>query len=288
MLTNATEPLIAAPASLNGEGRVNPIAYREGVYRTPPTKRSLLARLSPWWAYYPALVLTIFRASAKAKRGQYTSWDWVESSYKLFHGLEKIGVQIEITGVQHLQQADRPCLIVGNHMSTLETALLPAIIQPFRDVTFVVKRSLIDYPVFKHVMRSRNPIAVSQTNPREDLKIVLEEGVKRLDSGLSLVVFPEGRRTPVFDPARFNTLGVKLAQRANVPIVPLALKTDAWHLGKGWFTDFGVIDTSKKVRFAFGEQLRVVGRRGDEQQAILNFIQSHLAKWEAEDRLQAE
>lgn len=284
MLTDAVQRTMETSASSASDGRVNPIAFRDGGYRTPPMKRSLLARLSPWWAYYPALVRTIFLASAKAKRGQYTSWDWVESSYELFHGLEKIGVQIEITGAEHLQQAERPCLIVGNHMSTLETALLPAIIQPFRDVTFVVKRSLIDYPVFKHVMRSRNPIAVSQTNPRDDLKVVLEEGAKRLESGLSLVVFPEGRRTPVFDPAKFNTLGVKLAQRAKVPIVPLALKTDAWHLGRGWLADFGVIDTSKKVRFAFGEQLRVAGRRGDEQQAIINFIKSHLANWEAEDR----
>ncbi|RIK73146.1 MAG: 1-acyl-sn-glycerol-3-phosphate acyltransferase [Planctomycetota bacterium] len=263
--------------------RANPIAYRDGAYRSPPLRPSLLARISPWWAYYPRLVATIFSASARAKRGCYSNWDWVESSYKLFHGLEELGVQIEITGAEHLEQAERPALIVGNHMSTLETAVLPAIIQPFRDVTFVVKRSLIDYPVFRHVMRSRNPIAVSQTNPREDLQTVLEEGPKRLEAGLSLVIFPEGRRTPVFDASRFNTLGVKLAHRTGAPIVPMALKTDAWRVGKGLMADFGRIDPSRKVRFAFGPPMRVAGRGGEEQRALLDFITAHLRTWEVED-----
>ncbi|MCC6492816.1 MAG: 1-acyl-sn-glycerol-3-phosphate acyltransferase [Pirellulales bacterium] len=282
MLTDAQQ-LSTTEAPAPAGRHVNPIHYDGGVYRTPPQRVSLLARVSPWWAFYPALVRTIWRASARAKRGRYTNWNWVESSYELFRGLEEVGIEMEITGAQHLEQAERPCLFVGNHMSTLETAILPAIIQPFRDVTFVVKQSLVDYPVFKHVMRSRQPIAVSQTNPREDLKTVLEEGAQRLADGWSLVVFPEGRRTPVFDPGRFNTLGVKLAQRANVPIVPLALKTDAWRLGKGWLADFGRIDPRRKVRFAFGEPIRATGRRGGEQQAILDFISGRLQTWEAED-----
>ena len=64
------------------------------------------------------------------------------------------------------------------------------------------------------------------------------------------------KRTVTFDPEQFNTIGVKLAQKAKVPIIPLALKTNAWGNGKV-LKDFGCIDTSKTVHFAFGEPIEV-------------------------------
>ena len=47
-------------------------------------------------------------------------------------------------------------------MSSLETMVLPAIVQPIKHVTFVVKASLLNYPIFKYVMRSRDPVAVTR------------------------------------------------------------------------------------------------------------------------------
>jgi 1-acyl-sn-glycerol-3-phosphate acyltransferase len=85
-----------------------------------------------------------------------------------------------------------------------------------------------------------------------------------------------------FRPAEFNTLGIKLALKAGVPVVPIALKTDAWGVGK-IMKDFGRIDRTKKVRFAFGKPMEIKGRGADEHQAIISFIQESLARWEVED-----
>jgi len=260
------------------------LPFIDGVYCTPPRRISLLARLFPSLMFYPQVVTAIFAASAKAKRGEYGTGDWCRTSLDLMRALENVGVRFQISGIEHLERAEAPCLIVSNHMSTLETAVLPTVIQPFRDVTFVVKESLVDYPVFKHVMRSRQPIALSQTDPRADFRKILEEGAARLEAGISIVVFPEGRRTLVFNPARFNTIGVKLAQRAGVPIVPLALQTDAWGLGGRRLQDFGKIDPKKPVHFAFGEPLRVHGRGGEENRAIIEFIQQKLELWRQEEQ----
>jgi 1-acyl-sn-glycerol-3-phosphate acyltransferase len=164
-------------------------------------------------------------------------------------------------------------------MSTLETMILPGIIQPTREVTFVVKQALITYPIFKHVMLSRDPIAVSQTDPRADLKLMLAGGLERLGNGISLVVFPQGERTPIFEPSRFNSIGVKLAGRADVPIIPLALQTDAWGMGP-IVSDFGKIDPSKKVYIAFGEPLHVKGRGAEENGVLIEFIGDKLKQWE--------
>ena len=169
-------------------------------------------------------------------------------------------MRIEITGTEHFSRLEGPCVFIGNHMSTLEAFVLPTIIQPLKRVAFVVKKSLVEYPVFGHLMRSRDPIVVGRTNPREDLKAVLEGGAERLRSGISIVVFPQKTRSALFDPAAFNSIGIKLAKRAQVPVVPLALKTDAWGNG-ALVKDFGKIDPAKAVHFAFGRAAAGSGQR---------------------------
>lgn len=254
----------------------------QGVYRTRPRRVGWLASTFPSLAFYPRFFSVVFRGAAAAKRGRYDGRNWSLSSLGVLRALEAVGVQVEITGIDHIEQLTGPAVFAGNHMSTLETAVLPVIIQPIREVTFVVKQSLVDYPVFKHIMRSRNPIAVTQTNPRADLKTTLSEGADRLSRGSSVVVFPEGSRLAAFDPERFNSIAVKLAARAGVPLVPFALLTDAWALGRR-FSDLGRIDPDRKVHFAFGAPLVVDGRGADQQQATIDFIARKLAEWRAED-----
>jgi len=192
--------------------------------------------------------------------------------------LERAGVRFDISGLEHVAAVDGPYVFIGNHMSTQETFVLPVILLPFKKITFVVKQSLMDYPVFGHVMRSRDPIAVRRTNPREDLKAVLEGGAARLGKGISLVIFPQTTRVPEFDPRQFNTIGIKLAKRAGVPVVPLALKTDAWGNGR-YLKDFGRVDPSKKVFFEFGKPLMIMDRGTEEHQQIIDFISGKLKEW---------
>ncbi len=254
------------------------LLFVDGQYRTAPRSVSWLASLFPSIAFYSRLAGIVWQAGLKASRGPYGDQDWVNSSLEVVRALERVGVEFEVTGIEHLQQLDSPCLVVGNHMGTLETMVLPGLVQPCRDVTFVVKQSLLDYPVFKHVMRSRDPIAVTQTDPRADFKAMMHGGVERLAKGRSLIVFPESERSAKFDPAGFNTIGVKLARKAGVPIVPFALETSAWGIGK-WISDMGKIDPSRKVRFAFGEPIEVQGRGTEEQATIVRFILEKLAAW---------
>ena len=162
----------------------------------------------------------------------------------------------------------------------METLLLPVMLQPIRNVTFVVKESLLSYPIFKHVMCSRNPIAVTRTNPRQDFQTVMNEGVDRLGKGTSIIVFPQTTRSHSFDPKQMSSIAVKLAKKAKVPIVPLALKTDGWRNGKR-FKDFGKFDVDKTAYFSFGQPMMVEGK-GDKEQATVNaFIEAKMTEWQA-------
>lgn len=222
----------------------------------------------------------MFRASRRAKRSRYGDNDWIRSSLDILRALEGTGVRFEITGIDDFKGVEGPCVFIANHMSTLETFVLPAIIAPFKMATFVVKESLVEYPVFRHVMRSRNPITVSRTNPREDLKTVFDGGIERLRKGLSIIIFPQTTRSTLFDPAEFNTIGVKLAKKAGVPVVPVALKTDAWGNGRR-LKDFGRIDPSIPVHIAFGKPLWIKDRGNEEHREIIGFITERLKEWQA-------
>jgi 1-acyl-sn-glycerol-3-phosphate acyltransferase len=259
---------------------MTPLSGDGGTYQTAPRDTPMLSRLFPSGAFYSRLLPVVCRAAAKAKRGRYDDREWHSSSLATLRALEHVGVRLEISGMEHLKDLGTPCVIVGNHMSMLETFVLPCVIRPFMPVTFVVKESLLTYPVFGHVMCSRDPVAVSRTNPREDFATVMTGGRERLDKGISIIVFPQTTRTGTFDPGDFNTIGVKLARRAGVPVVPLALCTDAWSNGT-LVKDLGKIDVSRPVHLAFGAPLTVEGNGAPTNEAVIRFIQEHMDKWRA-------
>ncbi len=122
---------------------------------------------------------------------------------------------------------------------------------------------------------------MGRSNPRADLVTVLEGGEARLAAGRSIIVFPQSTRTPVFDPAHFNTIGIKLAKRAGVPVIPIALKTDAWGNGQ-LLKDFGPVDVRKTIHFEFGEPMRIEGAGKAEHQRITDFIIDRLGSWNRE------
>lgn len=260
------------------------ISTRDTYVTDPLRPRSFFSRLflGSRLSFYPQVLWIIWTNSRKATKGIYDTAHWISSSYDIFRTLENVGVILEITGLEHLRGLNGPAVFVANHMSTLETFVLPYIISPVRPVTFVVKKSLLETPLFGPVMRSRNPVVVGRTNPREDLKAVLDEGTAKIAQGISIVIFPQSTRSAVFDPEQFNSLGVKLAVRAGVPLLPIALKTDAWGTGR-IIKDFGRLDRTKKVHFAFGHPIQVQGKGAAEHQAVINFIRSHLEQWTREE-----
>jgi 1-acyl-sn-glycerol-3-phosphate acyltransferase len=225
---------------------------------------------------YASIVL---KTRSQAKNGLYDTKAWEDSSYEIFKFIEKTGAVFHLSGMEHIAESKEPVLFIGNHMSTLETMILPGIISPLREVTFVVKESLVKHPLFGDVMRSRNPIVVGRTDPRKDFEAVMNGGMDLFSKGISLIIFPQSTRSLHFRPEEFNSLGVKLAKKAGVKVVPIALKTDYWGNGK-MIKELGPIDIRKQIWFKFGEPFLVSGTGKDDNQKIIDFIQSSLSEWE--------
>lgn len=248
-------------------------------YTSPAHSVGPCSRLFPTIMFYARMFSPVARLCHLARFNKADNYDWVHSSAGVMRALEKTGCTFHLEGLEQINAVQGPCVFAANHMSTLETFVLPCIVQPRRHITFVVKRSLLTVPLFGPVMRSRDPIVVDRKNARQDLTAVLEEGEKRLAKGISVIVFPQSTRNVVFDLTKFNSIAVKLAKRAEVPLVPLALQTNAWGQGKK-IKDFGTIKPSIPVRFRFGQPLSVTDTGKAAHAQVCAFIQATLQEWQ--------
>jgi 1-acyl-sn-glycerol-3-phosphate acyltransferase len=249
-----------------------------------PARRLFLARHLPGWRvfiYYARITMAFVSARLDGYRGKLTNERWLKASIKCLKAVESAGGRLNISGLEGIAKYKGPVVFIANHMSILETIILPSFTLVFNDVSFIIKNELRNYPIIGGVMKALNLIAVYRQNPREDLKIVLNEGHHRIRQGCSVIIFPQATRSTVFDPKNFNTLGVKLARKAGVPVVPIALKTDFHGTGR-WIKDIGPINPKRPLHFKFGNPTAVVGNGHATHQHVVEFISQNLKFWGTE------
>jgi 1-acyl-sn-glycerol-3-phosphate acyltransferase len=246
----------------------------------PEQKRAFFDKVSMGSSIYFNIkfVSKLFSNRQIAKAGKYNTRNWAIGSLSIFNLIEQCGGHFHIEGMNNIDKVKDPVVFISNHMSIMESMIFPGLIAPRREVTFVVKDSLIKHPLFGPVMRARNPIAVERFDPIADFKKVMKDGIENLEKNISVVIFPQSKRTENFDPQKFNKLGIKLAKKANVHIVPIAIKTDFWKNGK-LLKDIGKIDRKIPIHIKFGEPFMVEGQGNSEHQKVIDFIEDNLAIW---------
>ena len=183
-----------------------------------------------------------------------------------------------MSGLKALDGCKGPVVYVANHMSLLDTLVLPCILLKFGKVTFVVKEGLLRYPVLGTIIRAIHPIAVTRKNPRNDFKTVMKKGQALISDGCSIIIFPQATRSASFNLTTFNSMGVKLAQRTGVPVVPVALKTDFQGNGR-IIKDMGAVDPGKELYIKFGNPMFVEGKGQDIHKKVVKFIVENLKSW---------
>lgn len=253
-----------------------------GRYSTAPEnlRARPLGGFRAWWRFYIVGVLftLLGRASSRLRSG-FTQQAFSEMSFAIIRAAEDSGTEVSVEGAAELSAPGvMPCVFACNHSSLLETFQLPCILGAFCPLSIVAKRSLAKYPLFGRCLRAVDPILLDRKSARHDLVETLRQGGELLKSGRSVLLFPQGRRTDVFNPARFNSLGAKLAVAAGVPLVPVACKTDFARPGRV-LKDFGPIDPLRPIRYAIGKPLPPTLPQRELQALSTGFISSTLASW---------
>lgn len=246
-------------------------------YRKQSFWRFLLGRR---FAFNMALLRIVFRCRKLSLDGKFDNDEFFNQSDIIHDALERYGAKFKITGLQNLH-FDGPCVVIANHMSLLETQILPWVIGSFKPLSIVMKKSLYDSWIFNPVAIATKSISLTRENLRADIDVIMKEGVEYLNKGRSILLFPEGTRKPYFKRSEFNSLGVKLAVRAGVRVVPIALKTDFLVPGKK-VSDFGTLHPERPVYIHVGEPLIIEGRGKKEHQQVLDFLETNLKEWGVE------
>ncbi len=238
-------------------------------------------------AFTARMMRSYWHSYVWSARPNFRTKGWAELSFEVLRNAEKAGGRVEAEGFRALDALHgSPAVIVCNHVSAMETYLLPSMLCAWNDVAYILKKSLLSYPVVGRCIRAIAPIPVSRKSPVADLRAVLEHGTKALKDGRFAVIFPQGTRHRLFDPATFHSLGAKLALHAGVPVVPIAAATDFLRIGE-WQRDlFATLHPESPIRFACGDPIPPECGERELQARSVEFISATLARWEKLDRRQ--
>lgn len=167
----------------------------------------------------PFALISILTCWLPAKWRYHTIGQWNRSvvwAMRVF-----CGVRHQVIGAENLPST--PCVICSKHQSAWETLAYYTILPP---CSFVIKRSLLLIPFFGWGLHlSMAPIPINRGSPQAALRSVLRTGLRRLQTGFCVVVFPEGTRIPVGENRAFLPSAATLASQAKVPMVPVALNS---------------------------------------------------------------
>ena len=193
-----------------------------------------------------ALFIAIFPITTTSFRHRFASL-WCNSVLNWLRFT--CGVRYEVVGSENLPE--ETAVFLANHQSSWETILFYGLIFPN---STILKKELLRIPFWGWSMWLQDPIAIDRSKPREAVKSLLTQGVDRIKNGKSVIVFPEGSRSPAGLIKRFSRGGAKLAIAAGVPIVPISHNAgDCWPPRE-------FIKRPGFIRVTIGEAIGTMGR----------------------------
>lgn len=146
--------------------------------------------------------------------GKQRSWEFWFS----FYGkslLFVLGVKLKITGAENIKG---PAIITMPHQSLLDIFILPAIAP--KKSTGIAKKEFKRIPLFAYAMNAGHCIFVDRKNTEQAIKSI-EDGLKLLPKDYSILIFPEGTRSPNFKLQKLKKGIVHLAIQSKRPIVTI-------------------------------------------------------------------
>jgi 1-acyl-sn-glycerol-3-phosphate acyltransferase len=131
------------------------------------------------------------------------------------------GVKVKVEGLEKIAP-NGSYVFVSNHLSYMDTPVVLANIPvQFR---FLAKSGLFKIPLLGTHLASAGHISVPRDDARAAVKTMTAASQVIRERGISLLIFPEGGRSPDGELAAFKEGAAYIAIRAGVPLVPISLQ----------------------------------------------------------------
>jgi 1-acyl-sn-glycerol-3-phosphate acyltransferase len=160
----------------------------------------------------PILAASPFDREARVVRALGRVWiRWI---------LRTFGIRVVVEGLENVP-AQAPVVLMSNHQSLVDIAAIVDTLPDSVSWRFVAKRELTRIPIFGWCLVTSQIII--DRGDRERAVASLHQAAQRIRGGASVIVFPEGTRSPSGSLRPFKSGPFHLALEAQVPIVPITV-----------------------------------------------------------------
>lgn len=178
------------------------------------------------------------------------------------------GIRVHVEGVENIP-ADQPEIIVSNHFSWMD---IPAIATAVPKRTrFVAKKELERIPLFGLAMVRAGHISIDRQDRGAAIESLERAGAALRSDNSSVVIFPEGTRSPTGELQNFKKGAFMLALHTGVNVVPTAvvgaydvLPKYHWRLRRG------------PIIVRFGEPIPMAGYHPDNRDELVRLVRERI------------
>lgn len=128
------------------------------------------------------------------------------------------GMKVTVNGRENLP--DSPAIFIANHQGNFDIPLMLSSLG--RTYGLLAKQELNRIPILRLWMRLLHCLFVDRSSPRAGMESIAN-GVKLVEDGHSLVIFPEGTRSRGGPMHEFKGGAFRIASKAKAPVVPVTI-----------------------------------------------------------------
>jgi 1-acyl-sn-glycerol-3-phosphate acyltransferase len=187
-------------------------------------------------------------------------------------GLFTSGIRYTVAGAEHIRR-DRPAVYAVNHASNVEPPILFLVLRSvFPRLRVLYKAELRKLPILTQAFDLAGFVPLERGNRDQSLPAI-DRAVQALLDGNSFLIFPEGTRSRTGALLPFKKGGFVMALKAQVPIVPVAIKgaREAMRKGSPWIQPV-------TIRVAFGEPVATAGMGIEDRERLVALVRAEVER----------
>ena len=171
------------------------------------------------------------------------------------------GVTHEMRGLANL--SDEPVIIVSKHQSAFETF---ALYYYLKKSFFIHKKQLFYIPIFGQYLMKHNMVSIDRAGKASSRRKMITDVKKKLDSGSTIIIFPEGTRKKPGAKADYKTGFIGIYNTSKRKLQPVALNS-----GLFWQKGFKIIKRGHII-IEFLPQINI----GLDKKEVLNKVENSI------------
>ncbi len=163
----------------------------------------------------PILSIPMFISVAFVKPGLFV-FSIMRAWSKMITAL--MGLKVSVFGTENIDP-ESSYIVTPNHQGVADIhAMASALPVKFR---WVLKKELLHIPLFGWAIWCTGPIAIDRSNTAKSIEILNREKDRKLKDGWSVLIYPEGTRTPDGNLLAFKKGAFMMAVNSGIPILPV-------------------------------------------------------------------